>query len=155
MPRRRGGSAFIAQLIRRALDDEARWDDIESALGALPSAGHDWDDDPAEWVRASAMLTGAADRMARAVLDSTVLIDALRADQRPSAPVSFAVADEPWVRHLRRGDLAQRAARRGGVVRQLFRGLRCAPLGVTEGERAGPGVAPTQSAASRCTRPTA
>ena len=49
---RRRRSAFIAELIRRALDDEARWDDIESALSTLPSVGHAWDDDPAEWVRA-------------------------------------------------------------------------------------------------------
>lgn len=45
-------SAFIAQLVRRALDDERRWDEIESALGALADNGHDWDDDPATWVRA-------------------------------------------------------------------------------------------------------
>ena len=44
-------SAFIAELIRRGLDDEQRWDDIESALGQLPTTGHDWDTDPAEWVR--------------------------------------------------------------------------------------------------------
>lgn len=44
-------SAFIAELIRRGLEDERRWDDIESALGSIPDEGHDWDDDPAEWVR--------------------------------------------------------------------------------------------------------
>jgi hypothetical protein len=49
-PRRR--SAFIAELIRRGLDDERRWDDIEAALGQIASEGHDWDDDPAAWVRA-------------------------------------------------------------------------------------------------------
>lgn len=43
-------SAFIAELIRRGLDDERRWDDIESALGALDE-DHDWDTDPAQWVR--------------------------------------------------------------------------------------------------------
>ena len=48
-PRRR--SAFIGELIQRGLDNERRWDDIEAALGALPDTGHDWDDDPAEWVR--------------------------------------------------------------------------------------------------------
>lgn len=48
--RRRSG--FIAALIRRALDDERRWDDVESALGSLSEDGHDWDDDPSEWVRA-------------------------------------------------------------------------------------------------------
>lgn len=45
-------SAFIAELIRRGLDDEQRWDDIEASLGKLRDTGHDWDDDPAEWVRA-------------------------------------------------------------------------------------------------------
>jgi hypothetical protein len=49
-PRRR--SAFIAELIRRGLDDERRWDDIEAALGQLADGGHEWDDDPAAWVRA-------------------------------------------------------------------------------------------------------
>ncbi len=49
-PRRR--SAFIEQLIRRGLDDERRWDDIEAALGTLADSGHDWDDSPDEWVRA-------------------------------------------------------------------------------------------------------
>ena len=44
-------SAFIAALIRRGLDDERRWDELESALGTLPDAGHSWDDDSAEWVR--------------------------------------------------------------------------------------------------------
>lgn len=48
-PRRR--SAFIAELIRRGLDDERRWDEIEAALGGLEDQGHDWDDDPAAWVR--------------------------------------------------------------------------------------------------------
>ena len=44
-------SSFVAELIRRALEDERRWDDIESALGAIEDSGHDWDDDAAEWVR--------------------------------------------------------------------------------------------------------
>jgi hypothetical protein len=48
-PRRR--SSFIAELIRRGLDDERRWDDIEASLGQLPDEGHDWDDNPAAWVR--------------------------------------------------------------------------------------------------------
>ena len=49
-PRRR--SAFIAELIKRGLDDERRWDDIEAALGALADTKHEWDKDPAAWVRA-------------------------------------------------------------------------------------------------------
>lgn len=44
-------SALIAELIRRGLDDERRWDDIEASLGGLDDQGHDWDDDPAAWVR--------------------------------------------------------------------------------------------------------
>ncbi|MCA1842299.1 MAG: ribbon-helix-helix domain-containing protein [Actinobacteria bacterium] len=44
-------SAFIAELIRRGLDDEQRWDDIEASLGQLADSGHEWDDDPAAWVR--------------------------------------------------------------------------------------------------------
>ena len=48
-PRRR--SAFIAELIQRGLDNERRWDDIEAALGGLPDLGHEWDEDPAAWVR--------------------------------------------------------------------------------------------------------
>lgn len=49
-PRRR--SAFIAAMIRRGLDDERRWDEIEAALGSIADAGHDWDPDPGGWVRA-------------------------------------------------------------------------------------------------------
>jgi metal-responsive CopG/Arc/MetJ family transcriptional regulator len=49
-PRRR--SAFIAELIKRGLDDERRWDDIEATLGILADAAHEWDTDPAAWVRA-------------------------------------------------------------------------------------------------------
>lgn len=45
-------SAFVAALIRHALDDERRWDEIEAALGAIADGGHDWDDDPADWVQA-------------------------------------------------------------------------------------------------------
>ena len=44
-------SAFIAQAIRRALEDERRWDDIEAALGTISDTGHEWDADPTEWVR--------------------------------------------------------------------------------------------------------
>ena len=49
---KRRRSTFIAELLRRALEDERRWDDIEAALGTIPAAGHEWDDDPAAWVRA-------------------------------------------------------------------------------------------------------
>jgi hypothetical protein len=48
-PRRR--SSFIAASVRRALDDERRWELIESAVGAIADDGHDWDADPGAWVR--------------------------------------------------------------------------------------------------------
>jgi hypothetical protein len=48
---RRRRSAFIAESVRRALDDERRWEDIEAALGSIPDTGHEWDRDPATWVR--------------------------------------------------------------------------------------------------------
>jgi Arc/MetJ-type ribon-helix-helix transcriptional regulator len=49
---RRQRSSFISETIRRALDDERRWDEIEAALGSIPDSGHEWDEDPAAWVRA-------------------------------------------------------------------------------------------------------
>lgn len=48
-PRRR--SAFIARAVEEALDDERRWELIESSLGSIPAEGHEWDADPASWVR--------------------------------------------------------------------------------------------------------
>jgi predicted transcriptional regulator len=45
-------SMFIGETVRRALDDERRWDDIEAGLGALGGREHEWDRDPAEWVAA-------------------------------------------------------------------------------------------------------
>jgi len=48
-PRRR--SAFVAQAVEDALDDERRWDLIESSLGSISEDGHEWDNDPASWVR--------------------------------------------------------------------------------------------------------
>jgi len=48
---RRRRSAFIAETVRRALDDRRRWDAIEEAVGTIPDRGHGWDADPAAWVR--------------------------------------------------------------------------------------------------------
>jgi metal-responsive CopG/Arc/MetJ family transcriptional regulator len=48
---RRQRSSFIAAAVRRALDDERRWKDIEGAIGALSDSEHDWDTDPAGWVQ--------------------------------------------------------------------------------------------------------
>ncbi|MBI2168415.1 MAG: hypothetical protein HYU28_02785 [Actinobacteria bacterium] len=49
---RRRRSAFITELVRRALEDEQRWDDIESGLGSQAEEQNEWDEDPAGWVRA-------------------------------------------------------------------------------------------------------
>jgi Arc/MetJ family transcription regulator len=48
---RRKRSAFIAETVRRALEDQRRWDDIVTSLGKIADAGHEWDADPAGWVR--------------------------------------------------------------------------------------------------------
>lgn len=47
----RGRTAYIVEALRRALDEERRWDGIASAIGVIGDNGHDWDADPAEWVR--------------------------------------------------------------------------------------------------------
>ncbi len=44
-------SEYIARVVRVAIDDERRWDDIEAGLGALADTEHDWDVDTAAWVR--------------------------------------------------------------------------------------------------------
>jgi metal-responsive CopG/Arc/MetJ family transcriptional regulator len=44
-------SRFVATAVQRALDDEQCWESIESAIGSLGDVEHDWDDDPAAWVR--------------------------------------------------------------------------------------------------------
>jgi metal-responsive CopG/Arc/MetJ family transcriptional regulator len=49
---RRRRSAFIAETVRHALDDESRWDDIEAGIAAFAAEGHEWDVDPAAWVHA-------------------------------------------------------------------------------------------------------
>ena len=77
--------------------------------------------------------------MARILLDSTVLIDVLRG--RPAAERLRAMrrrGDEPWVcvisvEEIWRGVNTSEEL----TARQLFRGVRLAPLQVAEGERAG------------------
>jgi hypothetical protein len=44
-------SAYIARAVEHALDDERRWELVESAVGAIADRGHEWDEDPAKWVR--------------------------------------------------------------------------------------------------------
>ena len=48
-PRRRGG--FIATAVRTALDDDQRWELVESAFGAIKREAHDWEADPTAWVQ--------------------------------------------------------------------------------------------------------
>jgi hypothetical protein len=43
---------FISETVRRALEDERRWEDIEAGLGALAEEEHEWDRDPGAWVAA-------------------------------------------------------------------------------------------------------
>ena len=47
----RNRSEYIARVVRAAIDDEQRWDEIEAGLGALADTDHDWDADTAAWVR--------------------------------------------------------------------------------------------------------
>lgn len=49
----RGRSAFIAATLRLALEDERRWEQIAASAGVLADRGHEWDEDPAGWVRAA------------------------------------------------------------------------------------------------------
>jgi metal-responsive CopG/Arc/MetJ family transcriptional regulator len=48
----RDRSRFIAQAVRRALDESDRSEALERAIGSIADSGHEWDDDPAAWVRA-------------------------------------------------------------------------------------------------------
>lgn len=49
---RGGRSRFVADAVRRRLDDERRWDSLLAAAGSVEDGGHDWDVDPAAWVSA-------------------------------------------------------------------------------------------------------
>jgi len=77
--------------------------------------------------------------MARVLLDSTVLIDALRgrAAQHRLREMRRK-GDEPWVCVISVEEIWRGIHdREAPFVRRLFRGLRLAPLGTAEGERAG------------------
>ncbi|HUQ40834.1 MAG TPA: PIN domain-containing protein [Acidimicrobiales bacterium] len=77
--------------------------------------------------------------MARLLLDSTVLIDALRGRPAASRIAGLRRAGtEPWVCAISVEEI-WRGVRRDeeAVVRRLFNGLRLAPLGVGEGILAG------------------
>lgn len=77
--------------------------------------------------------------MARLLLDSTVLIDALRG--KPAATRLRGLrrsGTEPWVCAISVEEIWRGArADEEPVVRKLFSGLRIAPLGAAEGIRAG------------------
>jgi predicted transcriptional regulator len=47
----RGRSAFVRRAVQRAVSQEIRWADLEAAAGAIDDEGHEWDRDPAAWVR--------------------------------------------------------------------------------------------------------
>jgi hypothetical protein len=49
---RRGRSAFIERIVRRALEFDRRWEGVEEGLGVLTGREHEWDRDPAAWVSA-------------------------------------------------------------------------------------------------------
>jgi hypothetical protein len=44
-------STLLARLVRRARGEERRWEEILASIGAIPDQGHEWDEDPAAWVR--------------------------------------------------------------------------------------------------------
>jgi hypothetical protein len=44
-------SAYISRAVERALDDDRRWELLESALGSISDGGHEWDEDAGRWVR--------------------------------------------------------------------------------------------------------
>lgn len=46
----RGRSRYVRRAVEQALEWEERWKLIRSARGAIDDFGHEWDDDPAEWV---------------------------------------------------------------------------------------------------------
>ncbi len=50
-PRRR--SPFIAEAVRKELDQRRRWEKIRSAFGSIADTGHPWDPDVARWVHES------------------------------------------------------------------------------------------------------
>lgn len=49
----RGRSPFIADALRKAVDQECRWRLMRSAIGSISNEGHPWDPDVARWVHES------------------------------------------------------------------------------------------------------
>jgi hypothetical protein len=48
-PRRRSG--YISRAVAEALEDDHRWELLESAVGSIADGEHEWDADPVRWVR--------------------------------------------------------------------------------------------------------
>lgn len=48
---RRGRSEFVRKALHAAVRHQDRWELIEKAAGSIQDGGHEWDEDPAEWVR--------------------------------------------------------------------------------------------------------
>ena len=44
-------SAYISRAVRFALDEDRRRSALRASFGSIDDGGHEWDDDPAEWVR--------------------------------------------------------------------------------------------------------
>lgn len=44
-------SAYIGRAVRRLLDEDRRRMALRASLGSIDDGGHEWDDDPAAWVR--------------------------------------------------------------------------------------------------------
>ena len=47
----RGRSQFIRDSVLAALASRERLEALRASAGAIASSGHDWDDDPQQWVR--------------------------------------------------------------------------------------------------------
>src|ERR1051325_9347096 len=77
--------------------------------------------------------------MSRLLLDSTVLIDALRGRSAASRLAGLRrIGTEPWVCAISVEEIGRGLRPKDEpVARRLFNGLRLAPLGLSEGIRAG------------------
>lgn len=47
----RGRSGFVRAAVEQAVRQARRWSDLEVAAGSVADGGHEWDEDPATWVR--------------------------------------------------------------------------------------------------------
>ena len=43
-------SSYIARAVEHALDDDHRWELLESSIGSISDGGHEWDEDARRWV---------------------------------------------------------------------------------------------------------